>query len=148
MLSGLLFIELIAHYYADIYDADKRGLILLFLGLEGWDQHCCNPPARLPLPHPAQVLFLAPAGSCRACVGSQSTPLACTSGCTGCVALFFWWKTLSRGVPQLHKKNGISCKNKTTQKCATKFSSSQQQTPPSSISTSILSYWARVLQLE
>ena len=26
MLSGLLFIELIAHYYADIYDADKRGL--------------------------------------------------------------------------------------------------------------------------
>jgi hypothetical protein len=25
MLSGLLFIELIAHYYADIYDADKRG---------------------------------------------------------------------------------------------------------------------------
>jgi hypothetical protein len=28
MLSGLLFIELIAHYYADIYDADKRGLIL------------------------------------------------------------------------------------------------------------------------
>ena len=27
MLSGLLFIELIAHYYADIYDADKRGLI-------------------------------------------------------------------------------------------------------------------------
>ena len=29
MLSGLLFIELIAHYYADIYDADKRGLSLL-----------------------------------------------------------------------------------------------------------------------
>jgi hypothetical protein len=26
MLSGLLFIELIAHYYADIYDADKWGL--------------------------------------------------------------------------------------------------------------------------
>jgi hypothetical protein len=29
MLSGLLFIELIAHYYADIYDADKRGLKLM-----------------------------------------------------------------------------------------------------------------------
>jgi hypothetical protein len=28
MLSGLLFIELIAHYCADIYDADKRGLSL------------------------------------------------------------------------------------------------------------------------
>jgi hypothetical protein len=28
-LSGLLFIELIAHYYADIYDTDKRGLSLL-----------------------------------------------------------------------------------------------------------------------
>jgi hypothetical protein len=26
MLSGLGFIELNAHYYADIYDADKRGL--------------------------------------------------------------------------------------------------------------------------
>jgi hypothetical protein len=26
MLSGLLFIELIAHYYADIHDAHKRGL--------------------------------------------------------------------------------------------------------------------------
>jgi hypothetical protein len=26
MLSGLGCIELIAHYYTDIYDADKRGL--------------------------------------------------------------------------------------------------------------------------
>jgi hypothetical protein len=29
MLSGLLYIESIAHYYTDIYDADKRGLISL-----------------------------------------------------------------------------------------------------------------------
>jgi hypothetical protein len=33
MLSGLLFIKLIAHYYADIYDADKRGL------LSHWNLH-------------------------------------------------------------------------------------------------------------
>jgi hypothetical protein len=29
MLSGLRFIELIAHYYADIYEADKQGLSFL-----------------------------------------------------------------------------------------------------------------------
>jgi hypothetical protein len=66
-----------------------RKLNFLFLELEGWDQHRCNPLARLPLAHPAQALLLAPTGSCQACVGSQSTPTACTSGCTGCVALFF-----------------------------------------------------------
>jgi hypothetical protein len=31
MLSGLLFIELIADYYADIYDADKQGLRWLLI---------------------------------------------------------------------------------------------------------------------
>jgi hypothetical protein len=31
MLSGLGCIELIAHYYADIYDADKRGLIIVIV---------------------------------------------------------------------------------------------------------------------
>jgi hypothetical protein len=75
-----------------------KKLTFLFLGLEGWDQHRCNPLARLPLANPAQALLLAPAGNCRACVGSQLTPLACTSSCTGCVALFLN-KNLVRGCP-------------------------------------------------
>jgi hypothetical protein len=57
MLSGLLFIELIAHYYADIYDADKRGLISIiwleqYLGFDGSDQNI------LISPHPIKLFFL------------------------------------------------------------------------------------------
>jgi hypothetical protein len=75
-----------------------KKLSFLFLGLEGWDQHHCNPLAKLLLVHVTRVLWLAPAGNSRACLGSRSTPSACTSCHTGCVAQLFF-KKIGPGVP-------------------------------------------------
>jgi hypothetical protein len=75
-----------------------KSYLFLFLGLEGWDKHHCNPLAKLLLVHITWVLLLAPAGNCRACVGRQLTPSACTSFCKGCVAQLFFEK-LGLGVP-------------------------------------------------
>jgi hypothetical protein len=81
----------------------------LFLGLEGWDQHHCNPLAKLLLAHVTRALLLAPAGNCRACVGRRSTPSACTSCRTGCVAQLFFWKTWCRGAPRGRNICEIGC---------------------------------------
>jgi hypothetical protein len=61
------------------------------LGLEGRDQHHCNPLAKLLLVRVTRALLLAPAGNCGACVGRRSTP-------SGCVAQLFFEK-LGPGVP-------------------------------------------------
>jgi hypothetical protein len=76
----------------------SQKLSFLFLGLEGWDQHHCNPLAKLLLVRVTRVLQLAPTGNCGACVGSRSTPSACTYCRTGCVAQLFS-KKLGPGVP-------------------------------------------------
>jgi hypothetical protein len=76
----------------------KSYLFYFWDWMEGWDQHHCNPLAKLLPVHVTLVLLLAPAGNCGACVGRRLTPPACTSCRTGCVAQLFF-EILGPGVP-------------------------------------------------